>query len=137
MIQYCIAKETFTHQIECFCPGSIHATTLTINKMDIIEVITNEQNFTYNNGWYVLAIINNHGHFYISLEDLEQYFELGKLVSDLDLDLKVNYLHFQIDQALEKRDEALFLNHTKILKESSDLKVKLEQYINNPVMSRY
>ena len=136
MIQYFIAKETFTHQTDCFCPGSIHATTLTINKMDIIEV-SNEQSFTFNNGWYVLAIINNQGHFYIALEDLDHYFYQGRLVTDFDLELNLNYLQFQIDLALEIRDEKLFLNHTKKLIESSDLKVKLENYLNNSVMNHY
>jgi len=133
MIQYFIAKETFTHHIDCFCPGSIHETTITINKMDIIQ-ITNEQSFTFNNGWYILAIINNQGHFYIALEDLDHYFSLGMLVTDLDLELKLNYLQFQIDQALETRDRELFLTHTRELKESSDLMVKLESYVNNTVM---
>ncbi|MFE8697690.1 IDEAL domain-containing protein [Cytobacillus sp. FJAT-53684] len=134
MIQYFIATETFTHQIECFCPGSIHATTITINKMDIIEVI-NQQSFAFNNGWYVLAILNSHGHFYIALEDLDQYFHLGKLVTEFDLGLKLNYLRFQIDQALEVRDEELFLTHTKQLKESSDLKLRLEGFLNNTVIN--
>lgn len=136
MIQYFIARKTFTHQIDCFCPGSIHAATLTINKMDIIEV-TSEESFTFNNEWYVLAILNNQGHFYIALEDLDQYFHLGRLVTDFDLELKLNYLQFQIDQALEIRDEELFLNHTKKLKESSDLKVKLANYLYNTVMNYY
>ncbi|WHY67743.1 IDEAL domain-containing protein [Neobacillus sp. SuZ13] len=136
MIQYFIAKETFTHQTDCFFPGSIHATTLTINKMDIIEV-PNEQSFTFNNSWYVLATINNQGHFYIALEDLDHYFYQGKLVTDFDLELNLNYLQFQIDLALEKRDEELFLNHTKKLIESSDLKVKLKNYLNNSVMNHY
>lgn len=136
MIQFFIATETFTHQIECFCPGSIHATALTINKMDIIEVI-NHQSFAFNNGWYVLAILNSHGHFYIALEDLDHYFSLEKLVTDFDLALKLNYLHFQMDKALEARDEKLFLNHTKKLKESSDLKLKLMNYLNEVGMNHY
>ena len=136
MIQYFIAKEAFTHQIDCFCPDSIHENTLTINKMDIIE-ITTERSFTFNDDWYVLAIVNNQGHFYIALEDLDQYFYLGMLVTDFDLELKVNYLQFQIDQALEIRDEELFLNHTKKLKEASDLKVKLESYLHTASMNHY
>ncbi|TCN22736.1 IDEAL domain-containing protein [Mesobacillus foraminis] len=128
MIQYFIAKETFTHQIDCFCPGNIHTTALTINKMDIIEV-TNEQSFTFYNGWYVQAIINNQGHFYIALEDLERYFAIGRLVTGFDLELRLNYLRFQIDQALEINDEELFFNTTSQLKESSELKKKLEDYL--------
>ncbi|MBT2755583.1 IDEAL domain-containing protein [Mesobacillus foraminis] len=128
MIQYFIAKETFTHQIDCFCPGSIHATTLTINKMDIIEV-TNDQSFTFNYGWYVLARMNNLGHFYIALDDLDQYFAIGRLVTDFDLELRLNYLRFQIDHALEINDEELFFNTTSQLKESSELKKKLEDYL--------
>ncbi|WP_050183612.1 IDEAL domain-containing protein [Domibacillus robiginosus] len=136
MIQYFIAKETFTHQIDCFCPDSRHAAPLTINKMDIMEV-TNKESFTFNNEWYVLAIINNHGHFYIALEDLVQYFHLERLVTDFDLELKLNYLQFQIDQALEIRNEESFLKHTKTFKEFSGLKVKLNSYLYNAVMNHY
>ncbi|MBS4207105.1 IDEAL domain-containing protein [Bacillus sp. FJAT-50079] len=135
MIQHFIAKETFTHQIECFCPGNIHSTSLTINKMDILEV--REQSFTFNNGWYVQAIINNHGCFYIALEDLDQYFYQGKLMSVFDLELDLNYLQLQIDKALVKRDEELFLKSTKQLKEATALKMQIENFLNNEFGSYY
>ncbi|CAM4192560.1 IDEAL domain-containing protein [Lederbergia lenta] len=135
MIQHFIAKETFTHQIECFCPGNIHSTTLTINKMDILEV--REQSFTFHNGWFVQAIINNHGCFYIALEDLDQYFYQGRLITTIDLELNLNYLQLQIDKALEKRDEELFLKSTKQLKESNALKMQIEHFINNEVGNYY
>jgi hypothetical protein len=64
-------------------------------------------------------------------EDLEQYFMKERLLSILDINLKINFLQFKINQALDTGDEASFMNFTKKLKESSDLKVKLEQYLSN------
>lgn len=130
MFGHFIAVKTFEHQIHCFCPGGNHTDFLTINKGDIIEV-TNDRKFTMANGWYYLVGINDRCIFYMALEDLEQYFMKEQLLSMLDTDLKINYLQFKINQALDAGDEAPFLNYTKKLKELSDLKVKLDQYLSN------
>jgi hypothetical protein len=130
MVQHFIAVKTFGHQIDCFCPGGDHADFLTINKSDVIE-ITNARKFTIGSGWYFLVVINSQRFFYMALEDLDKYFMEEQLLSILDIELKVNYLHFQVDQALDIGDEASFLNYTKKLKESNDLWVKLEEYLSN------
>ena len=101
--------------------------------MDILEV-SFEKSFTFTNGWYVLVIINNERHFYIALEDLDQYLVQGWIVTDFDLELHLNYLLFKIDQALKLRNEALFINHIKQYKKSNDLKVYLENNLHNSIM---
>jgi hypothetical protein len=130
MVQHFIVVKTFGHQIDCFCPGSDHADYLTINKSDIIEV-TNDRKFTIGNGWYFLVVINSQCFFYMALEDLDKYFMKGKLLSILDIELKINNLQFHVDKALDIGDEVTFLNYTKKLKESNDLRVKLEEYLRN------
>jgi uncharacterized protein YpiB (UPF0302 family) len=49
------------------------------------------------------------------------------ILSMIDIELTLNYLQFKINHALDTGDEESFLNFTKKLKESRDLKVKLEQ----------
>ncbi|WP_257351025.1 IDEAL domain-containing protein [Pseudalkalibacillus decolorationis] len=134
MFGHLIAVKTFEHQIDCFCPGGDHANFLTINKGDIIEV-TNERKFTMANGWYFLVGINDLCIFYIALEDLEQYFMKERLLSVLEIDLKINYFQFKINETLDTGDEASFLSYTNKLIESSELQVKLENYLNNEAVN--
>lgn len=128
MIERFIASETFTHQIDCFCPDRKHTDVLTIHKMDVIE-ITNDRKHHFDRGWYFLVVLNNQGYLYMALEDIERYFLQGRLATLLDLELKVNFLQSQIDRALDIGDKELFLNTTTELEESGDLKVTLDNYL--------
>ncbi|MGG3798707.1 hypothetical protein [Metabacillus fastidiosus] len=119
MSQHFIVMKPFAHQIDCFCPDSIHAELLTINKQDIIKM-TNECKFVDNNGWYSLVIINDESSFYIANEDLDTYVKQEKIISVLDIELKINYLKFCINQSLDKHDKVSFLKFTK---ELNDLRV--------------
>jgi hypothetical protein len=123
-----IAVKTFEHQIECFCPDGDHAVTLSINSGEIFEV-TNKRTFRTANAWYYLVRFNDQCMFYMSLDDLEQYFMKEQLLSMLDIDLEINYLQFQINKALDTGDEAFFLNNSKKLKEVHVLKERLEEYL--------
>lgn len=128
MSRYFIAEIMFEHQIDCFCPDAGHADVVTISKGDIMEV-TNERRYIDDFGWYFLIFINKSRDFFIAIEDLEHYFKCGYILSLVDLDLKVNYLQFKIDQTLEKGDEESFLQHTKKLTEANKNKSKLEIYV--------
>lgn len=68
---------------------------------------------------------------------MEQYSKQGKLVPDYDLDLKINFLEFQIDKSLEIRDKELFLQYTKELKEVHVLKMKMENFYENKEVMNY
>ncbi|MEC2074956.1 hypothetical protein [Metabacillus fastidiosus] len=114
MSQNFIVMKPFAHQIDCFCPDSIHAELLTINKQDIIKM-TNECKFVDNNGWYSLVIINDESSFYIANEDLDTYVKQEKIISVLDIELKINYLEFCINRSLDECDKASFLKFTKEL----------------------
>ncbi|MCQ6276243.1 IDEAL domain-containing protein [Bacillus sp. V3B] len=130
MFRHFIAIKTFEHQMDCFCSDGTHAEVLTIHKEDIIEII-NERKFMIEKGWYFLIRMNNQYNFHIALEDLERYYLNERLLSLIDIELALNYLQFKVDQALDTGDEELFLNFTKKLKESRDLKMKLEQCVHN------
>lgn len=53
------------------------------------------------------------------------------LLTILDIDLKINYLGFKINQSLETGDKASFIHFTSQLKEINDLKGIMEQYASN------
>lgn len=125
-----ISRKKFELQIDCFCPEAIHANVLTINKGDIIEV-TNDYKFTMENGWYVLVKFTSQRIFYIGFEDLEYHFMKERLLNKLDIDLSINYLQFKINQSLEAGDKERFIHFTNDLKELSEFKVRLEQYLSN------
>jgi hypothetical protein len=130
MLRHFIALKTFGHQIDCFCPGGEHADKIIIHKGDIIEV-TKERNFIEGNGWYFLIGINDQSFFYMAIDELELYCKNERLVSMLDIDLRINYLQFKINQSLDSGDKASFVKYTNKLKEENDCKVKLNQYIHS------
>lgn len=129
MFRHFIALKTFVHQIDCFCPDGEHADYITINKGDVIEV-TKERNFTEGSGWYFLIGINDQCFFYIAIEEMEQYVAKERVISIVDINLKMNYLQFKINQSLDSLDEASFVNYTNQLNEVSDLKETLDQYLS-------
>lgn len=124
-----ISTKEFAHNIDCFCPDTTHEMVMTINKGDIIEVL-GERTFTMTNGWYFLVKVNNQEMFYMAIEDLEYYVMKERLISLLDLALKMNYSQFKINQSLEVGDKSLFMTSTNNLKELSNLKLKMEEYVS-------
>ncbi|WP_163581419.1 IDEAL domain-containing protein [Gracilibacillus saliphilus] len=125
-----IVGQSFSHQIECFCPGSIHTEVLRIEQADIIKV-TNERKYIIGNGWYFKAVVVDYYCFYIALEDLEYYNAKGQILLMEDIELSLNYLNFQIDQALDNKDEANFRLFSEQLIEVNQLKVKMEKYLES------
>ncbi|SES16805.1 hypothetical protein SAMN04487944_12157 [Gracilibacillus ureilyticus] len=123
-----IAVKAFSHQIDCFCPGEIHREVLRIEQSDIIKV-TNERNFTATNGWYVMVILDDRYRFYMALHDLEHYYEIGEILLKEDIDLQLNYYDFQVNQALDKKDEVMFNYFSEQLIKMNKLKWKLDGYL--------
>lgn len=125
-----IAVKTFDHQVDCFCPDADHSEVVTIHRGDIIE-ITPERKYTVINGWYALVIINQSFSFYMAVEDIEWYFTKEQMISMLDVDLKVNYFQYKINQALDEGDEISFMNFTEKMNDSNEMKEKLHMYLRN------
>lgn len=125
-----IAVKTFDHQVDCFCPDADHSEGVTIHRGDIIE-ITPERKYTVINGWYALVIINQNFSFYMAVEDIEWYFTKEQMISMLDMDLKVNYFRYKINQALDEGDEISFMNFTEKMNDSNEMKEKLHMYLRN------
>lgn len=125
-----IAVKTFDHQVDCFCPDEDHSEVVTIQKGDIIE-ITPDRKYTVINGWYALVILNESFSFYIAVEDLEWYFVKEQIITMLDVDLKLNYYQYKINQALDEGDEETFMNFTERMNDSNELKERLVMYLGN------
>lgn len=125
-----IAVITFDHQVDCFCPDEDHSEVVTIHRGDIIE-ITPERKYTVINGWYALVIINQSFSFFMAVEDIEWYFTKEQMISMLDVDLKINYFQYKINQALDEGDEISFMNFTEKMNDSNEMKEKLHMYLRN------
>ncbi|WP_391559629.1 hypothetical protein, partial [Robertmurraya sp.] len=123
-----IAVKTFDHQVDCFCPDADHSEVVTIHRGDIIE-ITPERKYTVINGWYALVIINQSFSFYMAVEDIEWYFTKEQMISMLDVDLKINYFQYKINQALDEGDEISFMKFTEKMNDSNEMKEKLQMYL--------
>ncbi|XQY92426.1 hypothetical protein ACNRWW_02985 [Metabacillus sp. HB246100] len=128
MHQYFIATESFDHIVDCFCPDSRHEDTLKIYENSLIE-ITEDRKFIMDR-WYILIVLNTSWQFYMALEDVENYFKEGKMMTSMDLELKLNYVTYKLDEALAKRDEAAFVHHSKTQKKLCHLKERLHAYLD-------
>ncbi|MGA5688289.1 hypothetical protein [Cytobacillus pseudoceanisediminis] len=126
MSEIYIAIDHFDHQIDCFCDAD-HVNILHFQKGDLIEV-TPERKYTML-GWYALVVINGQQAFYMAIEDIERYFMSECISSQLDIDLKINYLQYKIDQDLEAGDKDSFAENSRKLSETCSLKEELEYYI--------
>ena len=104
---YMVVRKPFKHQIDCFCPYEEHSDFFQFDSGDIIEV-TRERKYVSGVGWYFLLIINNKYSYYTSINDIEAYYEEQKICSLLDLELEINCISFQVDQALDMKKEQLF-----------------------------
>jgi len=128
MYRHFIVKETFKHRKECFCPDQAHAHDVTIYEGDIIEII-NDRRYIDDKGWYFLISINSLHEFYLSLEELENYYASGVIVSATDIELSLNYFQFKIDEALDMGDEERFFQFTQNFIEARSLLQKIENYV--------
>ena len=127
MSELYITIDHFDHQIDCFCPDADHENILHFQKGDLIEV-TPERKSTML-GWYALVVINGQQAFYMAIEDIERYFMSECISSQLDIDLKINYLQYKIDQDLEAGDKDSFAENSRKLRETCSLKEELEYYM--------
>ncbi|MFD1020825.1 hypothetical protein [Thalassobacillus hwangdonensis] len=109
-----ITMEEFQHQIDCFCASQKHVNTIYFQVGDEI-VVTEEFKYVDQLGWYVKVKVSNTYQFFIATEDLEMYYEAGKIASETDRQLSINYFQFKVDQALEEKNEEAFLFYVKQL----------------------
>ncbi|WP_100403530.1 IDEAL domain-containing protein [Bacillus sp. FJAT-42315] len=97
----------YEHQVDCFCPDQSHCRTIEFRQKDCLT-ITSDKRHVDVLGWYFLVGRNNEDFFYINIEDLENLYMKGFLYSKEDLELRLNYLQYKINEALDQRNEEAF-----------------------------
>jgi hypothetical protein len=79
-----------------------------IEQGDILEIM-DQGKFIIGIGWYVLILINYKERVYVSIRELENAMETKEIQTLIDLELEYYYLSYQLDNALDSRNEKLFM----------------------------
>ncbi|MFT8322827.1 MAG: hypothetical protein ABF649_18305 [Bacillus sp. (in: firmicutes)] len=101
-----IVASSFQYMIECTCPSPDHVFSINLHKGDMITV-TEEKKYIDSLGWLVLVLINDY-QVYMYIQELEDFVAERKIYSVMDLDLKINYLQFKVNETLDSLDKNNF-----------------------------
>lgn len=72
-------------------------------------------------GWFIRVQKNDGEPFSVSTDFIETLFTKQAVCTELDLMLAINYQQFKINQALDERNEELFLVHSKAIEDLKGL----------------
>jgi len=75
---------------------------------DVVE-ITNEGMFVSGTGWFVVVLINDGNAVYVHTDQLEMMMSSNILYPLAELESELSLLYFKLNQALDSRNELLFL----------------------------
>ncbi|PKG23780.1 hypothetical protein [Niallia nealsonii] len=116
-----VVLKSFQYLIECTCPSPEHTFMLEFDKGDTF-IITDEKKYVDSLGWLVLVLIKNSS-VYMYIDELEEFVEDKKICSIMDLELKINYLEYKVNETLDSMDEgnfSLYAKELSALKEVQD-----------------
>lgn len=116
--------ESFQQEVTCCCPGQKHQHKIEFHEGDI-WTITNEHKYVDCLGWHYLAENNDEFEFYIHVEDLDTLHSNGNICSAWDIDLKLNHLHFKVNEALDQNDREGFISNANELRLLKEMKTKM------------
>lgn len=119
-----IIMKPFCHEVGCCCPEQQHQHIINFRQGDI-WTITNNRKYVDGLGWYCLIDINNEFQFFIYVDDIQELHAKGSICSIWDLDLKINYLNFKINKALDTHDREAFLSLSNELRHAQQVKSKM------------
>ncbi|KOP63686.1 IDEAL domain-containing protein [Priestia megaterium] len=119
-----IIMKPFCHEVGCCCPEQQHQHMINFRQGDI-WTITNNRKYVDGLGWYCLIDINNEFQFFIYVDDIQELHAKGSICSIWDLDLKINYLNFKINKALDTYDREAFLSLSNELRHTQQVKSKM------------
>jgi hypothetical protein len=120
MERFFIVSETFGYETLCFCKTGEHRHQFTFNKDDIIEFKGGCQ-YSESHGLFYLVFVNNMYHFYMSVEEIDQYFLMGRFVSADDLKNNIIQIKNYIDYSLDVGDKDLFMHYSEKLIETNTM----------------
>ncbi len=92
--------------IECTCPRPEHTFILDLHKGDIITV-TEEKKYVDSLGWLLLVMINDYS-FFMFVDEIEEFIANKKITSLLDLELRMNYLDYKVNESLDVLNKEKF-----------------------------
>lgn len=121
-----IVLQNYFFTIDCHCQFCEEAKNIEM-KRGMIITITPEKKYVDNLGWYFLLDIDKQFQLYINIDDFtEGYFE-QKYCSLLDFDLKLNYLEYKVNLALDEKNAEGFIHYSCELKKLTELRERVEE----------
>lgn len=125
MIERFIVLELLQHQVSCCCPGQQHQHIIEFRQGDVLT-ITGERKYVDCLGWHVLIDINDEFQFFMYAAEIEELHAEGSICSISDLELRINYLRFKVDEALDAHDRESFLSFVDELCSIKEIKSKMQ-----------
>jgi len=114
-----VVLKSFQYLIECTCPSPDHTFMLEFHKGDTF-IITEEKKYVDSLGWLVLVLIKDYS-VYMYIDELEEFVAEKKICSIMDLELKINYLQYKVNETLDSMDEGNFSLYAKELVELKEV----------------
>ena len=112
-----IVLAPFQYMIECTCPRPEHSFILDLHKGDIITV-TEERKYVDSLGWLLLVMIKDYS-FFMFVDEIEEFISSKKITSLLDMELRMNYLEYKVNESLDGLNKEQF---DLVASELNDLK---------------
>lgn len=119
-----VLLKTSVIEVECPCTKCEGLKKIEVKKGTILT-ITPERKFVDSLGWYVLIDVDEKFQVYINIHDFEKYYFENIFCSFIDLDLKLNYLEYKLDESLDERNEEAFHILSNELSDLNELKEKV------------
>jgi hypothetical protein len=101
-----IVLAPFQYMIECTCPRPEHSFILDLHKGDIITV-TEERKYVDSLGWLFLVMIKDYS-FFMFVDEIEEFISSKKITSLLDMELRMNYLEYKVNESLDGLNKEQF-----------------------------
>jgi hypothetical protein len=101
-----VERYIVAHSIEYPMGGSSHSGEVHISRGDIVSIY-HDQTYKRAGEWYVPVEANQRS-FNMNTDDLKHFCTQHVLLSEMDIELQLNVLHFQIDKALDLADKKKF-----------------------------
>ncbi|WP_312094478.1 hypothetical protein [Niallia sp.] len=118
-----IVLTPFQYMIECTCPRPEHTFILDLHKGDIIAV-TEERKYVDSLGWLILVMIKDYS-FYMFVDEIEEFVANKKITALLDMELRMNYLEYKVNESLDGLNKADFEVFARELNELKSIQKEL------------